>query len=124
MANTATLYSFEVKYFPKESMNVLFQTPGIPVTPIIIELNFSFLHFNMSFLALTWSSVLVLSIKVIAFDNASLHPFFKSLNKFIYLTAIVDISTLTFFGSLDTSTASLAGGSLLKYLLYTLLTSL
>ena len=52
MANTATLYSFEVKYFSKESMNVLFSTPGIPVTPILIELNFSFLHFNMSFLAL------------------------------------------------------------------------
>ena len=53
IANTATLYSFEVKYFPKESMNVLFPTPGIPVTPILIELNFSFLHFNMSFLAIT-----------------------------------------------------------------------
>ncbi|SVD86994.1 uncharacterized protein METZ01_LOCUS439848, partial [marine metagenome] len=37
--------------------------------------------------------------------------------------AISEISTLTFLGNTDTSTASLAGGLLLKYSVYTLFTS-
>ena len=50
-----------------------------------------------------------LSNSVIPFARDDLFPFFISENKFIYLTAITDISTFTFFGKADTSTASLAG---------------
>ena len=46
---------------------------------------------------------------VISIDVLSRIPFL------IYITAITDISTLTFLGKIDTSTASLAGGFLSKY---------
>ena len=51
-----------------------------------------------------------LSKSVIPFARATLFPFNISLNKSIYFTAITDISTFTFLGKTETSTASLDGG--------------
>ena len=67
-------------------------------------------HFEIKFCADIESDSKELSKRVIPFARATLFPFNISSDKSIYFTAITDISTFTFLGKTDTSTASLAGG--------------
>ena len=110
MASTATLCPVLVKSFPNVSIKVLFPTPGTPVIPILIEFPECDKHFEIKFCAEIASFSKELSKRVIPFARATLLPFIISLNKSIYFTAITEISTFTFFGNTETSTASLAGG--------------
>ena len=80
------------------------------VIPILIEFPECDKHFEIKFCAEIVSFSKELSKRVIPFARATLLPFIISLNKSIYFTAITEISTFTFFGNTETSTASLAGG--------------
>ena len=98
-----------MRYFPNVSINVLFPTPGTPVIPILIDFPLLGKQSLINLFAKILSLFNELSTNVIPLLNAEMFPLIISLNNFIYLIAITDISMFTFLGNLETSTNSLAG---------------
>ena len=75
IVKTANFNPRLVIWFPKDSINVLLPAPGTPVIPILIESLFLVFSLASILFANSWSESILLSERVIAFDNAVIFPF-------------------------------------------------